>query len=101
MTSNTELYQKMAEVVEAVEDVDGVRVDDANIAERMEKSGGNPMAAMLGLGGEPDTQQVIALVVEPAENPEVDQPGFDDPPDPEDSVEIEIGDEEAETEPEP
>jgi hypothetical protein len=96
MTSNAELYRKMAEVVEAVDDVDGVRVDDANVAERVESSeASNLIAAMMGMGGESETQQVIALVVEPAETPDIDTDGFDDPPD---GTEIEI---EEEAEPEP
>lgn len=90
MTSNAELYQLMAEVVEAVEEVNGVRVDEANIAERVESSpADNPLAAMMGMGGDAETQQVIALVAEPVEEPEIETDGFEGDP-PEDAVEIDI-----------
>jgi len=87
MTSNVDLYEMMARCVEAIEDVEGVRVDDANIAERMEGGGGNPLAAMMGMGGEPATQQVLAIVAEPPEEPHVPYP---DDPSEEDFRDIEI-----------
>lgn len=88
MTSNTELYKKMAEVVEAVEEVDGVLIDDAAIAERPSEMM-DPMALLTG--NEPETDEVISLIIEPSESPDIEQSGFDPEP-PDDAIGIDIDD---------
>lgn len=100
MNEKARAHQKLGEALEALDQVDGITVEESHIDEMQTSNGQHPIEQMLGMGQpeEPETEQVIHLIAtlddDGPKQEHPDEPDFDD----EESVDIEIGDsDEAET----
>lgn len=91
MDSKADLHQTVAEVVEAVEDIDGVRVEDAHIDQMVDPETVNPIAAMLG-GNVGEKKDMIHLIAEPSDEEPIDEKN--EAEDPIEGVDVPVGDSE-------
>lgn len=89
MASDADLYKRMAEIVDAVEHVDGVELRDADIAEVPAPDGSDELLSAIFGPGKIETEPVIITVARPVEEPHAPYP---EEPDADDFEDIEVDD---------